>query len=170
MSLTEELEWRIRQYAERNGLRLGEQLGYGLHGIVFTAESQPEQDSPVVRSAIKVHRREQEYVRERDVYLRLQEHGVTTIRGCHVPQLVRFDDELWVIEMTVVKRPFVLDFAGAYLEWAPEFSEEVLADWLKEKQDQFGPRWPEVQAILGELEAYGVFMVDVNPGNVAFGD
>jgi hypothetical protein len=30
-------------------------------------------------------------------------------------------------EMTVVTRPFVLDFAGAYLDWGPEFSDEVLA-------------------------------------------
>jgi len=67
-----------------------------------------------------------------------------------------------------VTRPFVLDFAGAYLDWGPEFSEEVLADWLKEKQEQFGPRWAEVQAILRELEGYGVFVIDVTPNNISF--
>jgi len=87
-----------------------------------------------------------------------------------VPQLLGFDDELWVIEMTVVARPFVLDFAGAYLDFPPDFSEEVLADWQAEKHEQFGSRWPEVQAILRALEGYGVYMVDVNPGNVSFGD
>jgi hypothetical protein len=70
----------------------------------------------------------------------------------------------------LVARPFVLDFAGAYLDQAPDFSEEVLADWRAEKQEQFGPRWSDVQAILGLLESYGVFMIDVNPGNVSFGD
>ncbi len=70
--------------------------------------------------------------------------------------------------MTVVKPPFVLDFAGAYLDRAPDFSEEVLADWTAEKQEQFGARWPEVQAVLRELDGYGVFLLDVNPGNVAF--
>jgi hypothetical protein len=72
--------------------------------------------------------------------------------------------------MTVVDRPFVLDFAGAYLDEAPQFSEEVMADWLADKQEQFGTRWPEVQRILGGMEMHGVFMVDVNPGNVAFAD
>jgi hypothetical protein len=46
----------------------------------------------------------------------------------------------------------------------------VLADWRAEKQEQFGPHWAEVQAILRFLEGLGVFMVDVNPGNVSFGD
>src|SRR5207245_9261064 len=120
--------------------------------------------------ALKVHERDKEYRRERDVYLRLQEHRVTDIRGCHVPEMIAFDDELWVIAMTLVARPFVLDFAGAYLDEAPDFSEEVLADWRAEKQEQFDDRWPEVQAILRELEGYGAYMVDVNPGNVSFGD
>jgi hypothetical protein len=122
------------------------------------------------KSAIKVHEREADYCRERDVYLRLGECDVTAVRGCAVPELLDYDDELWVIEMTVVTRPFVLDFAGAFLDKPPDFSEEVLADWRAEKQEQFGPRWPEVQAILGFLEGLGVFLLDVNPGNVSFGD
>ena len=46
----------------------------------------------------------------------------------------------------------------------------MLADWRAEKQDQFGPRWWEVQAILRNLEGYGILMLDVNPGNVSFDD
>src|SRR5262249_49960170 len=107
---------------------------------------------------------------ERDVYIRLKEHGVTEIRGCNVPELIAFDDELWVIEMTIVARPFVLDFAGARLDWPVDFSEETLADWRRDKQEQFGPRWAEVQAILGQLEGFGIYMEDVNPGNISFGD
>ncbi len=109
------------------------------------------------------------YFRERDVYLRLREHHVTQVQECLVPQMVAFDDDLWVIEMSVVSRPFLLDFAGAYLDQPPTFSEEVLADWHAEKQEQFGPHWPKVQAILAVLEGYGVFMIDVNPGNISFG-
>ena len=105
-----------------------------------------------------------------NVYLRLKEHGVETVGRCDVPRILRYDDELWVIEMTVVSRPFVLDFAGAYLDRSPEFSDEVLADWLVEKQEQFGSHWAEVQSILGSLQSYGVFMINVNPGNVSFGD
>ena len=72
--------------------------------------------------------------------------------------------------MTVVTRPLVLDFAGAYLDDPPDFPEDVLTDWRTEKQEQFGPRWAEAQAILRALEGFGVFMVDVNPCNIAFDD
>jgi hypothetical protein len=162
----EDLIRRVQEYAGRQGLVIGKQLGFGVHGIVFSAGCQTEDG----RSALKVFERAADYARERDLYLRLQEHEVTLVRGCNVPQLLGFDDELWVIEMTIVTRPFVLDFAGAYLDQPPDFSDEVLADWQLDKQEQFGPRWAEVQAVLRALEAYGVFLVDVNPGNVAFGD
>jgi hypothetical protein len=111
--------------------------------------------------------RENDFRRERDVYVRLKEHDVSAVCVFEVPRLLNFDDELCVIEMTVVTRPFVLNFAGAYLDWGPAFSEEVMADWLADKQEQFGSRWPEVQAILRELEGYGIFVVDVTPNNIA---
>ena len=95
---------------------------------------------------------------------------MTRIRRAEVPQLLGCDNELWVIEMTIVTRPFVLDFAGAYLDQPPEFSDEVLSDWRAQKEEDFGSHWPEVQAIIRALESYGVFMSDVNPGNVSFGD
>jgi len=34
---------------------------------------------------------------------------------------VRFADDLLAIEMTIVTPPFILDFAGAYLDPAPDF-------------------------------------------------
>ena len=64
----------------------------------------------------------------------------------------------------------MLDFAGAYLDWRPDFSEEVMAQWHAEKLEQFGKRWTDAQAVLWGLEKYGVFMADVNPGNISFGD
>jgi hypothetical protein len=48
---------------------------------------------------------------------------------CQVPEPIAYDDELLAIEMTVVTRPFVLDFGGAFLDHLPGFSEEVLAEW-----------------------------------------
>src|SRR5437879_6423720 len=111
MSKTD-LARRAEAYAIRNGLVLGMELGSGVHGIVFSAENQSEGG----RSALKAHGQETFYRRERDVYLRLKENEVTTIRGCNVPEMLRYDDDLWVIEITVVTRPFVLDFAGALLD------------------------------------------------------
>ena len=155
---------RAQDYAHQKGLVIAERLGFGVHGSVFSAKDQTKGG----RVAIKVHERGRAYRQERDIYLRLQEHGVTEIRGCNVPELIAFDDESWIIEMTMVKKPFVLDFAGAYLDEPPDFPEEVWADWHEEKQEQFGPRWAEVKAILDCLEDFGVFMSDVNPGNISF--
>jgi hypothetical protein len=63
--------------------------------------------------------------------------GLTSILGFNIPELVGFEDDLRVIEMTIVKRPLVLDFAGAYLDARPAFPNEVWADWEAEKQEQF---------------------------------
>src|ERR1051326_262044 len=154
---------RGQQYAQPRGLTITHELGAGVHGIVFSAQSQSKNG----RVALKVFAREIDYRRERDVYLRLNEYDITLIRGCNVPEMLAYDDTAHVIEMTIVARPFVLDFAGAYLDTRPDFSEEVMADWEAEKREQFETRWPEVQAILRALEGHGVFMVDVNPGNIS---
>ena len=92
------------------------------------------------------------------------------ILGFNVPKLIRSDDELLVIEMTIVSRPFVLDFAGAYLDSPPEFSREIWSEWEAEKRDQFETRWSKVQAVLNALEDLDIYMVDVSPSNVAFAD
>src|SRR5262245_51025638 len=117
MSFNNDLLRRVREYVERYGLTQGKELGYGVHGSVFVAESHRESERG--QSALKVHHYESFYCREREVYLRLQELEVRTVAGCRVPQLLRYDDDLWVIEMTIVKRPFALDFAGAFLDEPP---------------------------------------------------
>lgn len=170
MSFRDDPLRRALEYAKHNGLVVGKELGFGVHGIVFAMNSQAESDRPATQCAVKAHHHETEYLRERDVYLRLQEHGVGTIRGCHVPQLIDYNDNLWIIEMTIVKRPFVLDFGGAYLDHPPDFSDEVMADWRAEKAEQFGEHWSEAQAILRALEMYGIFVVDVNPNNITVAD
>lgn len=111
MSERPDLFRRLQEYAERTQLAIGGQLGFGVHGIVYKVQRQYQTGE----WAIKVHEREADYCRERDVYLRLETLGVSEIRGCNVPELVDFDDKLLLIEMTVVPRPFILDFAGAYL-------------------------------------------------------
>lgn len=164
MSAVPETIARAEEYCRRKGMVLAKQLGFGVHGSVFSAENQSNGEN----TAVKALERERFYLRERNIYFRLMDHEVRDIRGAAVPELLGYDDELWVIEMTIVSRPFVLDFAGAYLDDPPDYSDEVMADWRADKEEQFGSRWPEVQAILRALERYGVFMADVNPGNVSF--
>jgi hypothetical protein len=169
MARKDELVSRAQEYAQRNALTLGDELGFGVHGIVLSAESQIKTGATPTRSAIKVHEQEPCYRRERDIYLRLKEHDLREICGCTVPELIEYDDTLWIIEMSLVSPPYVLDFAGAYLDWSPDFSEEVMADWRADKQEQFGKQWPEVLAILACLESYGIYTEDVSPSNISLG-
>ena len=120
--------------------------------------------------AIKVHLLAESYLREKEAYQRLKGAGISTILRFNVPELLGYDDELRVIEMTVVARPFVLDFAGAYLDIPPDFSDEVWAEWEAEKMEQFGARWPTVQAVLGAFEELDIHLLDVTPNNIAFLD
>ena len=161
-----ELLQRAFEYCQRTGLQLGPRLGFGVHGSVFSARNQTRTG----RSAVKVHDRERFYRRERDVYRRLADEGIDSILGFDVPRLLNADDELWVIEMTIASPPFVLDFAGAYLDEPPDYPEDVWAEWEQDKRDQFGDRWPTVQAILRRLQGFGVFLADVTANNIRFAD
>src|SRR5262245_8833723 len=116
---------KVEAYALARGTHLVERLGFGIHGIVFAVKSE---DKPA-EHALKIHHFFDPYVRERNVYLRLRESAVTRIAGLHVPQLLRWDDEWLALEITIVKPPFLLDFASGYLDIAPTFSDEVWEDW-----------------------------------------
>jgi hypothetical protein len=151
-------------YAARHQLQLTERLGFGVHDMIFVAENKSKSG----RTAVKAHREFEPYLRERAVYERLRQAGVTEVLGFNVPQFLQADDGLRIIEMSIVTRPFVLDFAGAYLDAPPDFPDEVWVEWKTVKQEQFEARWPAVEEVLAGLEALGVYMVDVSPSNIAF--
>jgi hypothetical protein len=162
--MNENLIAGARLYASQRRLTLGEALGSGKDGIVLVGK---HKDKPG-DVAIKVLRWDEAYLREKRAYLRLASLEVARILDFNVPQLTGLQDDLRVIEMTVVKRPFVLDFAGAYLDVRPEFPADVWADWEAEKREQFEERWPRVQRVLDAFEAFGIFLLDVSPANIAF--
>lgn len=151
-------------YASRYQLQLAERLGFGIHGIIYVTEDK----SGGGKTAIKAHRELEPFRRELSVYARLRQAQVSEIQGFNVPQFIRADEELRVIEMSIVARPFVLDFAGAYLDAPPDFPDETWAEWEAQKRDQFDARWPKVRAVLAALEELGIHMVDVSPSNIAF--
>src|SRR6266566_3614580 len=136
--MNESLIPSARLYAVQHQLEIAESPGSGKDGIVLIAKRKGKPAD----SAIKVLRWTEPYEREKRVYERLRNAAVSSVLGFNVPQLLRYDDELRVIEMTIVKRPFVLDFAGAYLDARPEFPEGVLTDWEADKREQFEERWP----------------------------
>jgi hypothetical protein len=162
--MNESLIPSARLYASRRELDLAEPLGSGKDGIVFVAKHKTKPADV----AVKVLRWDEAYLREKQAYERLQELRVTSVAGFNVPQLIGFQDDLRVIEMTIVKRPFVLDFAGAYLDARPEFSEEIWTDWEAEKREQFEARWPKVQKILDAFQELGIYLLDVSRNNIGF--
>jgi hypothetical protein len=155
-----------RAYAERNDLLIVERLGFGIHGSVHVVEHKVKGS----KAAIKAHRAREFFQRERAVYQLLSRAIVTEVMGFHIPQFIGGDDDLQVIEMSIVTRPFVLDFAGAYIGAPPEFPPDIWAEWEAEKREQFGARWKTVQAVRSDFEALGIYLVDVSPSNIAFVD
>ena len=107
-----------------------------MHGNVFRAGS----SAAAGEVALKVHLRRGPFELELETYLRLQDENITQVLGFNVPQLLDYDAELLVLEMTVVQQPFVLDFAEVRLDFPLEFPDDVWASWLEEKQEQFGER------------------------------
>lgn len=159
--LDEDILRRSQQYAQRYALRFDRRLGFGKDGTVWETDRQ---------TAVKVFQRADPFQREVAAYRRLAERGVLDVNGHHVPQIVRADDELLAIEMTIVQPPFLLDFASAYLDnEAPEFPEEVMEEWRARKADEFGQNWPHAAGILIALRLHGIHMTDIHPGNITFG-
>lgn len=110
-----------QSYAAQRELEIAERLGSGKDGIVFVAK---RKITPA-RVAIKAHRFAETYLREKLAYERLQQTNTGSICGFNVPKIVNSNDELRILEMTIVDRPFVLDFAAAYLDRGPEFPSEI---------------------------------------------
>jgi hypothetical protein len=146
-------------YATNRGRSLLRFLGDGNDGAVWESNQQ---------TAIKALERRDSYFRERDAYLRLQDQTIVDIQGFAVPLLVDFDDTKQIFEMTVVFPPCILDFAKAYVDSPPDFSEEVLWDWYEGTADLFDGDWDTVQSLLAELRRVGIFYFDAKPGNIRF--
>ncbi len=152
---------RANQYALGRGIRLEDRLGFGKDGTVWSTSR---------ATAVKVFRAAEPYQRELAAYCRLAEHGVRVLCGHHVPELHDVDGERLVLEMTTVRRPFLLDFASARLDESPDFGDDVLSQWQEEKHEQFGKDWPRVEIILAALRRFGIHLLDINPGNISFLD
>lgn len=146
-------------YAANCGVSLLRFLGDGNDGAVWESNQQ---------TAIKAIERRDSYFRERDAYLRLQDLEIVDLQGFAVLWLIGFDDTKQIVEMTVVFPPCILDFAKAYVDFPPDFSDEVLRDWQEETADLFEADWEKVASLLIELRSLGIFYFDAKPGNIRF--
>ncbi|HWE95937.1 MAG TPA: hypothetical protein VG269_18385 [Tepidisphaeraceae bacterium] len=160
----EDIKRRALAYAHARSIHvnLEKELGSGKDGSVFWT---------MTPSAIKIFTSLDPYERELACYQRLAERSIIDIGGHQVPQLLDFDGSLLVIEMTIVHRPFLLDFAGAYIDEPPDFPEEVIDQWHADKSEQFGARWPEVLSVVVSMRRRaGIYLLDIHQGNITFAD
>lgn len=161
MSIDDQIKQRAREYAASRELQIVEEIGSGNDGVVYSTDRV---------SAIKALKYQKLYQNERNVYQRLASFNIDTVEGFSVPRLIDCDDNLWTVEMEIVTRPFVLDFAGAYLDEEPPYfhDEEIMGEWLKDRQDRFGDRWETVATILACFRRYGIYLADVKYDNIEF--
>ncbi|MBS0264098.1 MAG: hypothetical protein JSS02_19335 [Planctomycetes bacterium] len=156
----EDLRFRLTEYAKRRKLEIHEHLGGGIQGIVF---------STYLPSAIKVFKRRVHYEREVAVYHRIKSRGISSVCGFTVPKPLRRHDELMIVEMELVVKPFVLDFASAGVDGPLfEYSAETLAEDEQRRKELFEDRWPTVKNIIAEFRMHGIYLSDVKPGNIMF--
>jgi len=156
---------RVAKYESRHACRLFEALGSGAG-----------QDGFVLRSdrltAVKFFDSLHRFDRELEVYHLLRDKGIENVAGHHVPLLIDEDAELRAIEMTLVRRPFLLDFAGAKLPHeVPDFEQHVLDEHLERMREMFEERWGDALHVVEMFrQATGFILLDIHPGNVAFAD
>jgi len=136
-------------------------LGSGIDGIVYSTSS---------GTAIKVHCEKIRYHKELATYQRLSEERIESVGRFAIPTLINWDDDLLVLEMTIVSPPFILDFANSALDVPPDFPPEVWQEWFSQREEEFGRDWPEAHGIYDTLRnRWGIYHLDLSPRNFNFG-
>jgi hypothetical protein len=154
---------RAKIYAERNEIDVNfdEPLGDGTDGIVLATDR---------NSAVKVLRNFDNYSRELRAYQRLKALEVRCVDGLNVPALVDYDDGLLIVEMDIVKAPYLLDFGKAYTDESTPFDEEQLAAYQASLRDFFRKDdLPRVRKIYRILAGLGIIYLDAKPQTSACG-
>ena len=150
-----DVEQRRTAYCESRGIQTQDLIGYGLDGFVWKTNR---------ASVIKVCRHANLFERELVVYQRLSQRGLHQLQGFRIPSLLDQDAEQWVLELSLISPPFILDFAAASLGKQP--AEMESSEWLAEKRRMFGADWADVQRLLDSLRLYGIHFPDVHLGNI----
>ena len=82
------------------------------------------------------------------------------------PQLLNYRGDLLTLELSYVRPPFALDFAGATIDSPPPRFDFESAEWIQEKCAIYGTKWPEVNRLLDALRHLGIYYPDVHIGNI----
>ncbi len=160
-----ELFRRADAYCKSRKIRVHgkEKLGHGSDGSVWRT-SRP--------SAVKALQAQKTYQNEVECYKRLAADHIQELCGLHVPLMEGFDDDLMVIEMSIVTPPYLLDFGKVSIDTPPPyyFDHQLVANSEAEGRDLFGSLWSEVQPVLYALrKRFGIYYADPRPGKINFG-
>ena len=137
-------------------------LGAGIDGIVYSTSR---------ATAVKVHGQLTGFEKELAVYQRLAQHKVTHVEGFAVPELLGYDPGWRVIEMSIVRPPYILDFASSFVDAVPDFPPEHWEHWQQQRAGEFGDDWPTALRLYATLRRrWGIYHLDLSPRNVNFGD
>jgi hypothetical protein len=151
------------EFESRHLTRFVENLGDGKDGLVLKSER---------GQAVKFFHDRDVYRRELRAYQILRERDIDEIKGFQVPRLIRSDDELRAIEMTIVQAPYLLDFAAAYTSTEYErleFTQEVMEERETYWAEVFEERWPVVQELCSAFtRETGLILLDLSPNNIKF--
>ena len=83
----DDIEERLRAFAEGRKLGIVRRIGFGIHGQVFAVRG----TTPFL-TVVKVFEGAEAYRRERDVFLRLKNAHIHMVAGCAVPEIIDFSD------------------------------------------------------------------------------
>jgi hypothetical protein len=114
----------------------------------------------------KVFDRQRNYLNEIECYEILESYEVSEIKGFTIPKLIGFDDELWIIELSIVAPPYLLDFGKASAWFPPRFTAEQMSEYETERKQLFGGNWELVRAVIATLESYLIYYIDPSPNNI----
>lgn len=121
--------------------------------------------SPDLRSAVKIHRREEGFARELEVYRHLRRLAITRLHGLTVPKLQGHRSDVKLIQMDFVTAPYLLDFANVTYE-PPDFPDDTMERWHAGIEEYFGPNAWVAYAVYNWLAQHGLYYMDFRPSNV----
>ncbi|TWT87204.1 hypothetical protein Mal64_27420 [Pseudobythopirellula maris] len=138
-------------------------MGFGQDGGVWATNR---------GAALKAFERQANDRTELACYERLAAEGIKAIEGFSLPSLLGWDDDLLVIEMSIVTPPYLLDFGKAYLDRPFDFEEGGFTDWELEKRELYdtAQQWEIVSTVLARLASLGIHYYDAKPANIRFAE
>lgn len=132
-------------------------LGWGVSGFVFLSSD--------LRTAIKVHHNPDGFHTEVKAYKMLRRHRITRIGGITIPKLHKEDFDRQLIQIDLVKPPYLLDFAGVRFS-DPKFPPETVRQIDEDIQLRFGRNAAFAYAVQHRLLQIGMYYLDLRPSNL----